>query len=229
MGWRACPRADAGVSAGGGPGPSVFTPSYEAVRTRAGTVEKREPLTTSRENTMSEPVSAIDTALFDVSTAAPDDFYRHVNGGWLDANPVPPEYGVWDEARILHARNQDVLHQFSRTLHPGTDPARVRRQDGGRLLRGGDGRGVDRRRRRERRSARTSRASTPPRPSPTSATSCATFSAAVLRRSTRSASHRTSMTRAPTSSTSARAGWGSPSAGTTRVTTSSRSRCARST
>jgi predicted metalloendopeptidase len=71
---------------------------------------------------MSEPLRAIDTALFDPDTAASDDFYRHVNGGWLDANPVPPEYGVWDEARIVHARNQDVLHQLLEDAAARTEP-----------------------------------------------------------------------------------------------------------
>ena len=71
---------------------------------------------------MSEPPRAIDTALFDLSSAASDDFYRYVNGGWLDANPVPPEYGVWDEARILHARNQDVLHELLEEAAGRGDP-----------------------------------------------------------------------------------------------------------
>ena len=72
---------------------------------------------------MSESLRAIDTALFDLGTAASDDFYRHVNGGWLDANPVPPEYGVWDEARIVHARNQDVLHQLLEDAVARTEPS----------------------------------------------------------------------------------------------------------
>jgi putative endopeptidase len=71
---------------------------------------------------MSESPRAIDPALFDTGTAASDDFYRHVNGGWLDANPVPPEYGVWDEARILHDRNQDVLHQLLEDAANRGDP-----------------------------------------------------------------------------------------------------------
>ena len=71
---------------------------------------------------MSEHQRPIDTALFDQDTATSDDFYRHVNGGWLDANPVPSEYGVWDEARIVHARNQDVLHQLLEDAAARTDP-----------------------------------------------------------------------------------------------------------
>ena len=61
---------------------------------------------------MSEPERPIDAALFDADTAASDDFYRHVNGGWLDANPVPSEYGSWGAPQIVHARNQVVLHQL---------------------------------------------------------------------------------------------------------------------
>ena len=51
-----------------------------------------------------------------------DDFYRHVNGGWLDANPVPPEYGSWGAAQIVHARNQDVLHQLLEDAAARTEP-----------------------------------------------------------------------------------------------------------
>ena len=61
---------------------------------------------------MSDPQRPIDTALFDPDIAASDDFYRHVNGGWLEANPVPAEYGSWGAPQIVHARNQDVLHQL---------------------------------------------------------------------------------------------------------------------
>jgi len=71
---------------------------------------------------MSGPERPIDTALFDAGIAASDDFYRHVNGGWLDANPVPSEYGVWDEARIVHARNQEVLHRLLEDAAARTEP-----------------------------------------------------------------------------------------------------------
>ena len=71
---------------------------------------------------MSEPERPIDTALFDAHTAASDDFYRHVNGRWLDANPVPSEYGSWGAPQIVHARNQDVLHQLLADAAAGTEP-----------------------------------------------------------------------------------------------------------
>ena len=71
---------------------------------------------------MSEPLRAIDTALFDPSTAASDDFYRYVNGGWLDANPVPSDYGAWGPPQIVNARNQDVLHQLLEDAAARTEP-----------------------------------------------------------------------------------------------------------
>jgi predicted metalloendopeptidase len=61
---------------------------------------------------MSGPAHPIDAALFDTETAASDDFYRHVNGGWLDANPVPPEYGAWGAGHVVHERNQEILHRL---------------------------------------------------------------------------------------------------------------------
>ncbi len=71
---------------------------------------------------MSDPQRPIDTAFFDPDTAASDDFYRHVNGGWLDANPVPSEYGAWGAPQIVHARNQDVLHQLLEAAAGGKEP-----------------------------------------------------------------------------------------------------------
>ena len=61
---------------------------------------------------MSEPAPAIDTSLFDPEVSASDDFYRHVNAGWLDANPVPPQYGSWGAFHEVNDRNQELLHRL---------------------------------------------------------------------------------------------------------------------
>jgi len=58
-----------------------------------------------------------DDPFFDPADADPDtspdiDFYRFANGGWLDANPVPEEYGAWGTAHELHSRNEDILHDL---------------------------------------------------------------------------------------------------------------------
>jgi putative endopeptidase len=44
--------------------------------------------------------SGIDTASFDTSVRLEDDFYKHVNGGWLSKTAIPaekPAYGAFDE------------------------------------------------------------------------------------------------------------------------------------
>ncbi len=52
----------------------------------------------------------IDRANFDTETDPGVDFYRHVNGGWLKTNPVPPEHPAWGAAFEVHVRNEATLH-----------------------------------------------------------------------------------------------------------------------
>ncbi|HET8739643.1 MAG TPA: M13 family metallopeptidase [Acidimicrobiia bacterium] len=54
----------------------------------------------------------LDPSNFDLSTPPGVDFYRHANGGWLDANPVPPEYPAWGAAFEVHVRNEEILHDL---------------------------------------------------------------------------------------------------------------------
>jgi predicted metalloendopeptidase len=54
----------------------------------------------------------IDRELFDESVAPADDFYRHVNGGWLDGHPVPAEYGMYGAFHEVNERNQELLHRL---------------------------------------------------------------------------------------------------------------------
>jgi putative endopeptidase len=53
-----------------------------------------------------------DEADSDPSVSPADDFYRFANGGWLDANPVPPEYGAWGSAHEVHVRNETILREL---------------------------------------------------------------------------------------------------------------------
>lgn len=48
----------------------------------------------------------------DPSVSPSEDFYRCANGGWLDNNPVPDEYGAWGTAHEVHTRNEDILHDL---------------------------------------------------------------------------------------------------------------------
>jgi len=40
------------------------------------------------------------------------DFYRFANGGWIDANVIPPGYGAWGAFEEVAARNEAVLHDL---------------------------------------------------------------------------------------------------------------------
>ena len=48
----------------------------------------------------------------DTSVSPTVDFYRYANGGWLDSNPVPPEYGSWGAFHEVVERNEDLLHEI---------------------------------------------------------------------------------------------------------------------
>ena len=54
----------------------------------------------------------LDAADRDPSTSPGDDFYRFANGGWLDANPIPPGYGSWGAFEEIGVRNEVVLHDL---------------------------------------------------------------------------------------------------------------------
>lgn len=51
----------------------------------------------------------LDPADRDPSVDPAQDFYRFANGGWLDRNPVPPEYSRWGVFHELDQRNQEIL------------------------------------------------------------------------------------------------------------------------
>jgi putative endopeptidase len=59
-----------------------------------------------------EFVDHLDLSAFDPSTSPGEDFYRHINGGWLDANPVPAEHPAWGAFFEVHVRNEGILHEL---------------------------------------------------------------------------------------------------------------------
>lgn len=62
----------------------------------------------------------IEAANFDPDTDPGLDFYRHVNGGWLEANPVPAEHPAWGAGYEVHVRNEATLHDLLEEA--STDP-----------------------------------------------------------------------------------------------------------
>jgi putative endopeptidase len=65
-------------------------------------------------------IDHIDPDLLDPDTPPSEDFYRYVNGGWLEANPVPSEYPAWGAAFEVHVRNETILHEL--LLEAADDP-----------------------------------------------------------------------------------------------------------
>jgi len=66
----------------------------------------------------SSGVSGLDPANMDPSVSPADDFYRHANGGWIDANPVPGEYPAWNTFLALHDANLGRLKALLEGLAP---------------------------------------------------------------------------------------------------------------
>jgi putative endopeptidase len=53
-----------------------------------------------------------DTANLDKTCKPCDDFYRYAMGGWIQANPIPPEYSTWGSFTVLLDKNQQNLRQI---------------------------------------------------------------------------------------------------------------------
>ena len=52
-----------------------------------------------------------DTANLDKTCKPCDDFYQFAMGGWMKANPIPPEYSIWGSFSQLADRNQKNLRE----------------------------------------------------------------------------------------------------------------------
>jgi predicted metalloendopeptidase len=55
----------------------------------------------------------LDPKNFDTSAKPQDDFYEFTNGGWIKANPIPPEHSEWGSFNELTEKNNDALHDIA--------------------------------------------------------------------------------------------------------------------
>jgi putative endopeptidase len=53
-----------------------------------------------------------DTANLDKTCKPCDDFFQFAMGGWMKANPIPPEYSSWGSFTVLLDKNQQNLRQI---------------------------------------------------------------------------------------------------------------------
>lgn len=64
-----------------------------------------------------------DIANLDRTCKPCDDFYQFAVGGWLKANPIPPEYPMWGSAVMLADKNQQALHGILEAAAANTSAA----------------------------------------------------------------------------------------------------------
>ena len=60
--------------------------------------------------------SGIDRANFDESVKPGQDFFLHVNGSWIEHNPIPPQYSRWGAFAKLGDDNLLVLRSILEEL-----------------------------------------------------------------------------------------------------------------
>jgi predicted metalloendopeptidase len=77
------------------------------------------------------PAHGFDVADLDRSCKPCDDFYQFAVGGWLKANPIPPEYPLWGSFITLAEKNLQALHEIleaaatSTSAAPGSNEQKV--------------------------------------------------------------------------------------------------------
>ena len=63
-----------------------------------------------------EHLKSLNPAYFDPSTPASEDFYLHVNKGWMDANPLTPEHARYGQFNILNDSSQNRVRDIVTNL-----------------------------------------------------------------------------------------------------------------
>ena len=77
-----------------------------------------------------EHLNSVNTAYIDNSIKAGDDFYTHVNKGWMEANPLTAEYSRYSQFDVLAEQSREqvkeiVLGLTSTNPNPGSNAFKV--------------------------------------------------------------------------------------------------------
>jgi putative endopeptidase len=75
-------------------------------------------------------IHGIDPADLDRSASVCTNLNQYGNGGWLKANPIPPDQSYWGSVSILFERNRDRLHTIlekaaASPAAPGSDERKI--------------------------------------------------------------------------------------------------------
>ena len=75
-------------------------------------------------------VHGVNPADMDTSVSACQDFNLYANGGWIKANPIPPDQSVWGSFTILQEQNRENLHRVLEKVSkasntPGSDDQKI--------------------------------------------------------------------------------------------------------
>src|SRR5579863_3915291 len=77
--------------------------------------------------TGSSPTSGIHPEDMDPTCKPCSDFWRYVNGGWLDKNPIPADQANWGHSGVLRKANRERIQtilesaESGSSAKPGTD------------------------------------------------------------------------------------------------------------
>ena len=74
-------------------------------------------------------ISGIDSASLDPKCKPCDDFWRYVNGGWVDKNPIPARASTWGTLSVLTEANRErlrtILESSSTSSRPGSSQRKI--------------------------------------------------------------------------------------------------------
>ena len=61
---------------------------------------------------MAEHLKSLNAEYIDKTTPAGTDFYKHVNKGWMEANPLTPEYSRYGQFNILNDSSNNRIKRI---------------------------------------------------------------------------------------------------------------------